>query len=37
MTMGAVKMTMVLLFGVPARLPEAQQAFADAVVEVDGY
>jgi len=37
MAMGAVKMSMVLLFDVPAPLREAQQAFADAVVEVDGY
>jgi len=37
MTMGAVKMSMVLLFDVPAPLREAQQAFADAVVDVAGY
>jgi len=37
MAMGAVKMSMVLLFDVPVPLREAQQVFADAVVEVDGY
>jgi len=37
MTVGAVKMSTVLLFDVPTPLREAQQAFADAVVAVDGY